>query len=238
MWDVERNKFVLECDGGDAAEEDMSKDVVKDWLKVHPMEMRGVHVSFDGAREHLVRLHKAECDALHRKLESLNVAKTANFGEKSRFAQVMTRSLEIDYSKLSQFMATFYFAAEFSTPPPVTSQNKDRINFDGYMARDHLNCLWRKTKKAGKGGFKYNLWMEMQNALNKDRRELFLSEGYRAISVRVTLDDDKVYFQINTASVRSDTNYLCRMKACQHVKANRREISQSAQLSCRQPDFR
>jgi hypothetical protein len=81
-----------------------------------------------------------------------------------------------------------------------------------------LNEIWNKIAEAGKTGDD-KLWEELQDALNKLCRALFLTEGYRPKKSRFAFDDDKIHFQFPASAVRNDANYLVGMKPCQHVEA-------------------
>ena len=101
------------------------------------------------------------------------------------------------------------------------------------MSQADLNVIWRKIGLAGKDGSKEKLWIDVQEALNKDCRELFLTEGedQPATNLYVALDDDKVRFQFSTKAVREDKDYLCGMKPCQHTKANCRGFTIDSAVS-------
>ena len=47
----------------------------------------------------------------------------------------------------------------------------------------------------------------------------------------IALDDDKVHFQFSTRAVRSDKDYLCGMKPCQHIKVNCRGFTIDSAVS-------
>ena len=53
----------------------------------------------------------------------------------------------------------------------------------------------------------------------------------RALTIRIALDNDKVHFQFSTQAVRKDKDYLCGLKACQHVKANCRGFTIDSAVS-------
>ena len=86
----------------------------------------------------------------------------------------------------------------------------------------------REIGIAEKDRSKEKLWEEVQDALNKDCRELFLTGEQKLF---ITLDDDKVRFKFSTISVKNDKDYLCGMKGCQHVKSNRRGFTIDSAVS-------
>ena len=71
---------------------------------------------------------------------------------------------------------------------------------------------------AGKDGKSAKLWEEVQEALNKICRELFLSQGFCPLKVRIALDDEKVHLHFSTKLVRKDKHFLLGTKSCQHMQ--------------------
>ena len=61
-----------------------------------------------------------------------------------------------------------------------------------------LNLIWNQIGVSGKDGSTEKLWEELQDALNKDCRELFLMGN---VKIYIALDDDKVHFQLSTRAV-------------------------------------
>ena len=151
------------------------------WKKKHPRDLTRVRVTFDGARESMIGVMKADYDALETRLDALGIAKTSDglkqylFGEKSHFAEAVTRVLGLSHDQLSQFLATFYCAAEWGQPAKRLEEN-ERFLYEGFMDQKTLNSIWRAIGVAGKDGSSSKLWEEVQEALNKDCRELFLTD--------------------------------------------------------------
>ena len=179
-WDPDLKRFIYEEDTADAVAEDMPASV-DGWKKTHPRDMKSVRVMFDGARENMISVMKSEYDALDGRLDDLGVDKTSSglhdflFGENSRFSQAMTRSLNISHDQLCQFLATFYCAAEWAQPAKRLQINK-RFIYNGFMDQETLNKMWKSIGVAWKDGSGNKLWEEVQEALNKDCRDLFLTE--------------------------------------------------------------
>jgi hypothetical protein len=132
---------------------------------------------------------------------------------------VTTRVLEISYEEHARFIATVGFTAEFKQSAQRL-ENDSRINYDGYMEASKCNEIWRKIAVAGKDGTGDKLWMELEEALNRDCRELFLTGKNRVVRLWIALDDDKVHFHFLLDALRNDREFLVGMKGCQHVKAN------------------
>ena len=180
VWDPDHKRFIYEEDTVDAAVQDMPASV-DDWKKTHPRDLKSVRVRFDGARESMIAVMKSEYDAVEGRLDDLGIDKTSSglhehlFGENSRFAQAMTRSLNLSQDQLRQFLATFYCAAEWGQPAKRLQMNK-RFIYNGFMDQEALNEIWKRIGVAGKDGSGNKLWEEIQEALNKDCRELFLTE--------------------------------------------------------------
>ena len=101
------------------------------------------------------------------------------------------------------------------------------------MSQGALNQLWRKIGASGKNDAQaVHLWKELEDALNKDCCELFLTEGEgQTIKIFIALDNDKVWFQFSTASVQKDKDYLCGAKGCQHTKRNCRGFTIDSAVS-------
>ena len=118
-YDDELKKFLV--DSRDANNADVEKDMpaADGWKKMHPSEMTRVRVTFDGARECMIGVLNAEYNRLEKRLDALKVEKTSDgllkylFGESSRFADAVTRNLELSKDQFNEFLATFYCAAEW-----------------------------------------------------------------------------------------------------------------------------
>ena len=222
IWNETLKKF--EYDKNITADAD-EVPKVHEWRKVPPRDMKKVHVSFSGGRETLMSHYIEEYKCFHNRLEDLKIGKTQCgvfeyvYGENSLLSGAMTRVLNVSYKELCQFLATVYFAAEFRT---AASRLEDhaKVKYDGYMPKERYNEIWNMIKVAGKDGRSAKLWEEVQEALNKMCRELFLSDEFRPSKMRIALDDDKVHLHFSTKSVRKDKHFLLGMKACQHVEAN------------------
>lgn len=223
-WDAELNQFELED------EDDAPTPVDPDgWKKKSPRDMKRVKVSFDKGRESMIGVMRAEYAALDQRLEHLiGAEKTPDglmkhfFGESSYFSQAMMKNLDISHDQLVQFIATFYAAAQWGQPAKRL-QDDERFVYEGFMDQKELNDIWKKIGRAGKDGAGDTyLWEDVEAALNRSCRELFLTKPSEAPAMKmyIALDDDKVRFQYSSKSVREDKNYLCGMKGCQHVKSN------------------
>lgn len=194
------------------------------WDKVHPRDMKKIYVSFNGGRETMMSHFIEEYWCLHDRLDSLGIEKSQDglfeyiYGENSLFATTMCRKLDIEYQEFCRFLATVYFAAELRMPASRLEEHP-AINYEGYMKKERFAEIWNKIAVVGKSGETDKLWEDLQDALNKTCRELFLSENYRPEKLRIALDDDKVHFHFATASVREDKDFLVGMKPCQHVEA-------------------
>jgi hypothetical protein len=206
------------------------------WKKIRPREMKRIKVTFNQGRNTMVGHYVAEYDAILKRLEHLRVEKTTKgvfdylFGNESKLTEVMMRRLDLSFEECSQFLATTYFAAELGATPKHL-ENHRSIKYDGYMKTDRLNEIWKAISVVGKTGSEEKLWLEIQEALNKDLKDLFLAEGFRPDVMRVALDDDKVHFHMATSSIRNDGEYLVGMKACQHVKSNVRGFTIDSAVS-------
>jgi hypothetical protein len=206
------------------------------WKMIHPRAMTDVRVTFNEGRNTMVRHFKTEYDALMTRLDDLSIVKTTDgvftylFGPQSRLAEVMKRVLDITYEELAQFLATTYFAAELGITAKHLETHRS-INYDGHMEQKRLNEIWTLISVAGKTGSSEKLWMEIQDAINKNLLELFLAEGSRPDVMRIAVDDDKVHFNMKTASMRGDGDFLCGMKLCQHIKSNCRGMTIDSAVS-------
>jgi hypothetical protein len=180
-WNKTTNTFEYMDDDYDKTAD--GAPIIKQWKKVHPREMTDVRVTFNEGRNTMARHYVAEYDALHKRLDHHSIEKTPEgvfnylFGPQSRLAEVMKRMLGISYKEFSQFLATIYFAAEFGTSTKHLEANRS-IMYDGYMKQDRLNNIWTRISVAGKTGSDEKLWEEIQDALNKTLRDLFLAEGF------------------------------------------------------------
>jgi hypothetical protein len=147
--------------------------------------MKQVKVVIDGGREAMVNHFVDEYQSLLAHLKALHIDPSPDgvfkylFGEGSRLAEVMTRTLNITHKEYCVFLATFFLAAEFKRVPKVL-QEHERIDYDGFMDYNQYNALWRAIGDVGKGGFGDKLWEEIQDALNKTCKSLLLSEEHRA----------------------------------------------------------
>ena len=181
--------------------------IITQWKKVHPWEMTDVRVTFNEGRNIMIRFYVTEYDALHKWLDHLSNEKTPEgvfnylFGPQSRLAEVMKRMLDISYKEFSQFLSTVYFAAKFGTSTKHLEAHRSIMN-DGYMKRDRLNNIWTRISVAGKTGFGKKLWEEIQDALNKTLRDLFLAEGFRPDVMHIAMDGDKVHFHMSTITMQ------------------------------------
>lgn len=95
------------------------------WKKVDPRKMKQVKVVVDGGRETMVNHFVDEYQSLLAHLKALHVDPSPDgvfkylFGEGSRLAEVMTRTLNITHKEYCVFLATFFLAAEFKHVPKV-----------------------------------------------------------------------------------------------------------------------
>ena len=138
---------------------------------------------------------------------------------------VLMTCLDLEYEVLCQFLSTFYFAAEYGVPVKRL-ESDDRIKYDGHMDSETYNLIWNKISVHGKDGSSEYLWKDLQEALNKDCRELFIMNGYDDddMDMIISWDDDKVRYQFSHAEVRKDKNLLVGMKGMQNVKDNSRGV--------------
>ncbi len=122
----------------------------------------------------------AEYMALENRLNELGIGMNPHdlfehlFGENSCFAQTVVRALGLDYHQLCKFLATFYRGAQFGVPTKHLEED-DEFLFDGYMGHEAVNETWKKIGVNGKTGSHEFFWKELQQELNKDCRELFLT---------------------------------------------------------------
>ena len=215
----ETRSFRYDNDNGTQAGKDQTIPTPDHWIKKSPRDMKRIKVRFDGAREVMVNVMQQEYENLEKRLDALKVEKASAgimeylFGKSSQFANVMRRLLEMTKDELDQFMGTFFVATEWSQPAKRLKK-KERFRYKGCMSQGALNQLWRKIGAPGKNDAQaVHLWKELEDALNKDCRELFLTEGEgQTIKIFIALDNDKVWFQFSTASVQKDKDYLCGAK--------------------------
>ena len=237
-WDPQLNNFRFDPINSKQVGDKDVMPTPDDWEKVHPRDMKRIKVRFDGAREVLINTMFVEYENLEKRLDKLNIKKTSAgimgylFGDNSRFAGAMMRSLSLSQDELDQFMATFFLAAEWGQPAKRLEQ-KERFVYDGCMPGDALNDIWRRIGAAGKTGAQaVHLWKDVEEALNKDCRDLFLTEAdNQKLHVFIALDDDKVRFQFSNSAVRADKDYLCGIKGCQHTKSNCRGFTIDSAVS-------
>ena len=102
----------------------------------------------------------------------------------------------ISYEEFAKFIATVGFTAEFNQSAARLEEDS-RINFSGYMGASLCNEIWRKIATVGKDGSGDKLWAELEEALNRDCRELFLTGDEKVSTMRIALDDDKVHFHFS-----------------------------------------
>ena len=220
IWNEISKKF--EYDPNKTADVD-GVPKVHEWSKVHPRDMTKVHVSFSGGRETLMSHYIEEYNCLHQRLDDLGIDKSQGgvfeyvYGEKSLLAVAMTRVLGVSYEELCQFLATVYFAAEFQTAASRLEAHPE-VNYDRFMPKERYNEIKNMIELAGKDGKSAKLWEEVQEALNKICRELFLSQGFCPLKVRIALDDEKVHLHFSTKLVRKDKHFLLGTKSCQHMQ--------------------
>mmetsp|Transcript_33522 Transcript_33522/g.68063 ORF Transcript_33522/g.68063 Transcript_33522/m.68063 type:complete len:723 (+) Transcript_33522:227-2395(+) len=206
---------------------------VDEYQKKSPRDMKEVRVSFGLAREVMLATLIHEYDTFHQKCRDLNIPLEIEneglyqhlFGEESRLVTAMKRDLKLDHPTIYEFLATFYFAAEFRSPAKRL-QEHSRVNYDGYMDQEPLNKIWRAIADAGKNGESpVYFWQDVESALNEDCREFFLTFSGQRHPIRVAWDDDKVHLQFSTHDVRSDPHFLCGGQAHQHTMSNCRGLT-------------
>lgn len=194
------------------------------WKKIHPTEMRRVKISFEEGEQRMIAVLKSIHDGLHKQLDNLDVPKNTLglfkhlYGNESRLSQTMRKHLGLSHQKYAQFLATFYMSAGWSQPAKRLEESR-LFNYDGFMPTKEYNAFWRKISECGKDGQSEKMWMAIQESLNADCREMFLSEQNQ--NRYIALDDDKIHHQFNRESIRKDVGYLCGLKPCQHVRDNR-----------------
>lgn len=103
-----------------------------------------------------------------------------------------------------------------------------KAGFDALITRlDYLSI-----EKTTDGVFTYGMtWIEIQDAINWTLSELFLAEGSRPDVMRISVNDDKVQFNMKTASMQEDGEYLFGMKLCQHITSNCRGMTIDSAVS-------
>ena len=102
QYDAETGKFRWDPDRTNT---DELSEVPKpsQWTRVPPSKMKEIKVTFNEWREVLLDQYIEEHKAFLARLEELNIPKSKEglfnhfFGEKSRFAHAMTRTLDISY---------------------------------------------------------------------------------------------------------------------------------------------
>ena len=196
-----------------------------------------VRVLFNLSKDIIMASYEKEVEQLVTTFEKLGIPKTQEgisdylFGAKSRLVQSLVRRLKHEPRNIHKFLATIYFAAELGLPSKRL-QLHPNIKFDEYMDEKALNSFWSDIARIGKGGDEPTyLWQSVEDSLNGDCRDLFLSVGDQKYKLRVALDDDKVHFQFSTSSVIRDKTYLCGLSPHQHVKANRRGFTIDSAVS-------
>jgi len=234
-WDPNENKFFYNKPGVDA-EDGIPAAEGYEFVKPADAGMQ-VRVVFNQSRDIIIASYEGELNHLYETFEKLGIPKTVEgvgehlFGANSRFVQTLARKLKKDPHDIHKFLATVYFAAELGVPSKRLQQHPN-INFDKYMDQKALNSFWRDIAISGKGGGEPTyLWQEVEDSLNEDCRDMFLSVGQNKYKLRIALDDDKVHYQFTTASVIKDKNHLCGMSGQQHIKANVRGFTIDSAVS-------
>ena len=129
----------------------------------------------------------------------------------------MKNNLVMSEKEVDEFGATFYTSAAWGRPVKRL-KNAERFHFCGLMAPEKFTAFWKKISTSRKHE-PTKLWEELQEALNKDCRALFLSGD---VKVYIALDDDKIRFMFSKQALRNDKDFLFGAKPCQHTKSNRR----------------
>ena len=224
-WNKELKEF--EPEDEDFEVDDRWPDLDK-WMKISPKESKGLRAVFNKGRQTMVVQYVKEYQALHRRLEELDIDKSRKglfaylYGkETSLLADTLTRALSIEYAEFTQFLATFYFAASFRTAFKRLEDNPF-VQTDYFMKSERYNEIWNKIATAGVDGNDEKLWEVLQDVLNRTLRLLFLTDGNMPKTMRIALDDDKIHYHYALKKLRECKDYLLGMKGCQHVKANLR----------------
>ena len=223
-WDSDGKKFYYDSSDIDAHD---GIPAANEYKIVRPSDPDAeVRVVFNISRETMLASYKEEYEQVLNRLEQLGGAegKTIDgitnllFGPDSRLVQILAKRLKKDKTDVHKFLATFFFAAEFRTSAKRLHEHPDVIT-DEYMDETELNSFWNDIAAIGKDGNEPTyLWQSVEDALNDDCRDIFLTIGNQTHVLRVALDDDKVHFQFSTFSVINDKSFLCGLSPQQHVK--------------------
>ena len=156
------------------------------------------------------------------------------FGKSTEFTKIIMEATETDdYEIFLQFLTTLCAQAAYRvTTREMYDEHSvfgDLVDGEELMQKTHYVAMWEKIARSkkvaleGEGYICYGRrdtcnWERMERAFNDVCRSLFVAN--RVGSIKIALDDDKVWF-MNTGANAKDRFGL---KYCTHVRDNRKGL--------------
>ena len=192
-----------------------------EWKDVPMEELKQMYVTIDRARTQVFNQAKTEINILQEgwgeAAPSFEKLAEKTFGKKSRLFLLLVVELTMDYPTYCRLMATFFAACQRKMP--VSQMLKDRrLDTKGFLSFVEYSKILRRIESIGgdddNGTVGEPLWMKIEDAYNKEAKDVFLkNRGNSRISL--SLDDDKQKYNY---SKTANTFGLLRTR---HIQKNR-----------------
>ena len=193
-----------------------------DWKDVPMEELKQMSVTIDRARKQVFNQAKTEIiDILQQgwdeRAPSFEKLAKKTFGKNSKLFLLLLHELNLDYPIYCRFMATFLAACQRKMP--VSQLLKDRrLDTKGFLSFVEYSKILRRIESIGgnedNGTIAESLWMKIEDAYNKEAKDIFLQHRGRS-QLCLSLDDDKQKYNY---SKTANTFGLLRTR---HIQKNR-----------------
>ena len=194
---------------------------VHEWKDAPQNELKDMSVTIDRAREQVFNQAKTEIKILQEgwgeQSPSFEKLAEKTFGKKSKLFLLLLHELNLEYPSYCRFMATFLAACERKMP--VSQMLKDRrLDKTGFVSFVEYSKILRRIESIGgdddNGTVGEPLWMKIEDAYNKEVKDLFLKHRGKS-RLSLSLDDDKQKYNY---SKTANTFGLLRTR---HIQKNR-----------------
>ena len=193
-----------------------------EWKDVPMEELKQMSVTIDRARRQVFNQAKTEIiDILQtgwgEQAPSFEKLAEKTFEKNSRLFLLLLVEIELNYPTYCRFMATFFAACQRKMP--VSQMLKDRrLDKTGFVSFVEYSKILRRIENIGgddnTGAVGEALWMKLEDAYNKQVKDIFLQHrGNSRLSL--SLDDDKQKYNY---SKTANTFGLLRTR---HIQKNR-----------------
>ena len=192
-----------------------------EWKDVPMEELKQMYVTIDRARTQVFNQAKTEINILQEgwgeAAPSFEKLAEKTFGKKSRLFLLLLVELDMEYPTYCRFMATFFAACQRKMP--VSQLLKDRrLDTKGFLSFVEYTKILRRIESIGgddkTGAIGEPLWMKLEDAYNKEAKDVFLNKRGDS-QLALSLDDDKQKYNY---SKTANTFGLLRTR---HIQKNR-----------------